>query len=88
MRTLLFVSLFALVLVSACAPAQRTQEAAPVTSESAPSPRKAASDAAQPLGEFESVSPTDIELYLKVMRTAAERLKNLSSGLTRPNVWE
>lgn len=80
MRNLRFVSLFTLVVASACATAQRSQEAAPVTSESAPSPKKATSDATQPLSEFESLAPTDIDLYLKVMRTAAERLRNLSSA--------
>jgi hypothetical protein len=40
----------------------------------------AATDATAPLAEFEPLARADADLYLKVMRTAAARLKNLSAA--------
>ena len=70
-RVSLILMLFfiALLLACACTP--------PVPSQSR-SQSQRISDRTQPLGEFEPLSPGDVELYLKVMRAAAERLKNLS----------
>ncbi len=54
--------------------------AAPAAAEAAATPQPAASGTDRPLAEFEPVSAADVALYLKVMRTAAERARTLSAA--------
>ena len=39
--------------------------------------RPAQASAAEPLGEFETLTQADVDLYLKVLRAAAERVRNM-----------
>ncbi len=59
------------------APGAPQARAPPAAGSAAPRPAGTPVAGNAALGEFESLSQTDVDLYLKVMRTAAGRLKNL-----------
>jgi hypothetical protein len=80
-----------LVLAYGCSRAQTPQQRQSVPDGQAPSqalasnhepaPSQAhAAGAARPLGEFEPLSNADVALYLQVMRTAAQRVRNMSAA--------
>jgi hypothetical protein len=48
--------------------------------ETASPQTRAAADTTQALGEFAPLTRADVDLYLNVMRTAAERIKNMSAA--------
>jgi hypothetical protein len=83
MRSVGLLALWGLLLACSCSPVQSSRagqsaggENTMAQSAKSTSENKVA-DKSQPLGEFEPLSAEDVQLYLKVMRTAAERLKNL-----------
>ena len=43
-------------------------------------PRARVADTTQALGEFDPLTGADVEMYLKVMRTAAERIRTMSAA--------
>ncbi len=73
-----------LVLVSACAGGPASQDnrsgQAQASAGTQSTPAARAADAAQPLGEFDPLTVADVDLYLKVMRAAADRVKALSGA--------
>jgi hypothetical protein len=71
-----------LLFVYGCSHAQERKNTQSAAGQHASSPANRADtnrppDRTAPLGEFEPLTQADVDLYLKVMRTAAERLKNL-----------
>lgn len=71
-----------LLCACSCTRAESPKDAQSVPDERGSSPAQAAdatraADSTAPLGEFEPLTQSDVDLYLKVMRTAAERVKNL-----------
>ena len=71
-----------LLFAYGCTRAEGPKDAQSAAHQRASSPAQAAdttqtADRAAALGEFEPLTQADVDLYLKVMRTAAERLKNL-----------
>jgi hypothetical protein len=80
-----------LLLACSCTRARGVEDARSVANGTVPSRAEAvdttkaasqtrAADTTQPLGEFEPLTRADVELYLKVMRAAAQRVKNLSAA--------
>jgi hypothetical protein len=82
MRGVGLLALCGLLFACSCSPAQSPRGGQSAGGEntmaqSAKTSENKVADKSQPLGEFEPLSAEDVQLYLKVMRTAAERLKNL-----------
>jgi hypothetical protein len=80
-----------LLFACGCTRAQGPQDAQAAASRNAASPPQAsnrenaspqtrAADTTQALGEFDPLTRADVDLYLNVMRTAAERIKNMSAA--------
>jgi hypothetical protein len=80
-----------LLFACGCTRAQGPQDAQAAAPKNAPSqpqasnrenasPQTRAADTTQALGEFDPLTRADVDLYLNVMRTAAERVKNMSAA--------
>jgi hypothetical protein len=85
MQAIRALLLCGLLFACACTRAEGPKDAQSVPDERASSPAQAAdttraADRTARLGEFEPLTQADVDLYLKVMRTAAERLKNLPAA--------
>ncbi len=87
MRGVRLLSLFALIFVTfACVSGEKGRDTGAQLGQGDRRPGEAGSPvaaaartpaAAEPLGEFETLTRADVDLYLKVLRVAADRVKNM-----------